>query len=202
MQHEIGAGRRRTRRELIAGAVTVTAAGALVRAPGALAEPPVTDASLLTSALRFERLTLRAYDRVLTLTLFTASEQGLLGRLRTHDVAHASALEQVLGELGASLPAPPSADSEVDQALSAHKMSSRLVGVRTRVAAIQVLLDVVALCEGAYYTAVGQLSDTAAAGRAAQALACEGQHSTLLSGLLPKSDIGETVPAWYVSGVT
>src|SRR5579875_3686016 len=149
MQPDIGAGRRRTRREVIAGAVTAATAGALVRVPAASADAPVTDAGLLTSALQYERLTLRAYDRVLTLPLFTPAERSLLRRLRTHDVAHASALEQRLLGLGATLPAPPTADSQVDQALAAHKMSSQLDSASTREDAIHVLLDIVALCEGA-----------------------------------------------------
>jgi hypothetical protein len=202
MQEEIGAGARCTRRELIAGAVTATGAGVLVAAPAASADPPVTDASLLSAALQYERLAIRAYDHVLTLSLFTDPERRLLCQLRGHDTAHVSELERELLALGDPLPPPPTADSQVDRALSAHRMSGQLDSVRTREAAIYLLLDIVALCEGAYYTAVGQLNDVPAAGRAAQALACEGQHSTLLSALLPKADIGGTVPAWYVTGVT
>jgi hypothetical protein len=202
MQEEIGAGPRRTRRELIAGAVTATAAGVLAGAPAAAADPPVTDAGLLSTALQYERLAIRAYDHVLTLPLFTEPERRRLRQLRGHDAAHVSELERELRALGDPLPPPPTADRQVDQALSAHKMSGQLDGVSTREAAIHVLLDIVALCEGAYYTAVGELNDVQAAGRAAQALACEGQHSTLLSALLPKADIDVTVPAWYVSGVT
>lgn len=194
---------RRTRRELIAGALAAGSAGALgFAAPALGAQTPVDDHSLLNSALQYEQLALLAMRHVLTLPSMAGPGHRLVRHLIGHERAHAHVLAEQLVGLGYAPPSPPTSLQAVDQALSAHNMSGHLATVSTLKDAVQILLDVEALCEGAYYTAVGKLSDPGAMVLAAQALGCEAQHATLLSALLPKADIKQTVPYWYVSGVT
>jgi hypothetical protein len=80
-------------------------------------------------------------------------------------------------------------------------MSGHLAEVRTVKEALQVLLDVGALCEGAYYTAIGKLAAPGPLVSAIQALASEAQHSALLAQALYGDDIRHAVPSWYVAGV-
>src|SRR5579884_2044441 len=178
-----------TRRELIAGALG--AAGA---------DAPLTDPALLSAALSAEEVAMLAYRRVLALPALTAADRKLLRLLVRQDRQHAALLRRELAAIGQAPPAPPRTYADVDHALSAHGMRGGLATVRARKDAIHLLLEVEALCEGAYYTAVQNLSDAGAMVRAAQALASEAQHTTLLSELI-YPEIEEAVPDWYVAGV-
>jgi ferritin-like protein len=191
---------RLSRRELIAGTLAAGGATALVASDPASAAP-VTDASLLTAALTAEQLAVMAYERVLTLTVFTDPQLALLRGLLAHERAHVQVLKRELTALGAALPPAPTSDSDVDAALSAHGMSGNLAGLSTAKAALQLLLDVGALCEGAYYMAVEKLSVSGPLVRAIQALASEAQHATLLAEQLYGGDVTKAVPNWYVAGV-
>jgi hypothetical protein len=80
-------------------------------------------------------------------------------------------------------------------------MNGSLSDATTLKDALQLLLDIEALCEGAYYRAVGNLSAPGPLIHAAQALAGTAQHTTVLQGLLHPGDIGQAVSSWYVAGV-
>ena len=196
------AGRGRTRRELIARALVASAATGLEMAAAAqaAAQPPLDDGSLLAAALSAEDVAVLAYRAMLAQGLFDPAGQRLLGLLLDHNRQHADLLRRELQTLGRALPAEPQGPSDVDKALSAHGMSSTVAGAKTLMDAVYVLLDAEALCQGAYYTAVEHLTDTTAMARAAQALACDAQHSVLLRELIyPK--VAQAVPDWYVAGV-
>lgn len=194
---------RLSRRELLVGTVMVTG-GAAVAGPEPAGADDVGDASLLSSALRFERLSVLAYEHVLALPAVTSTARPLLAELLGHERAHVQVLEQELSALGAPLPQAPTRPSQVDDALSAHDMSADLTTAKTLKDAVQALLDIGSLCEGAYYTAAGKLTRSRPLIRVVQALASEGQHGTLLSRLIHTDprDINQWVPAWYVAGVT
>jgi hypothetical protein len=80
-------------------------------------------------------------------------------------------------------------------------MSGNLAGLSTAKEALQLLLDVGALCEGAYYEAIEKLSASGPLVPAVQALASEAQHATLLAEQLYAGDVVKAVPGWYVAGV-
>lgn len=165
---------------------------------------PVTDASLLTAALTAEQLSVMAYERALTLSIFTDVQLALLRELLADERAHVEALTRELTVLGASLPPAPTSDSEVDAALSAHGMSGNLAGLSTVKDALKLLLDVGALCEGAYSKAIEKLSASGPLVLAVQALGSEAQHATLLGEQYFSGDANEivyAVPSWYVAGV-
>lgn len=190
-----------TRRELIAGAL---GAGGVALGYGAVATaatPPLTDASLLTAALEAEQLSVLAYRHVLTLHGLTAPVATVLDALLGHERAHVLALQRQLRAIRAPLPAAPASPAQVDQGLSQHGMSGNLAGLSTVHDALQLLLDVEAMCEGAYYTAIEHLVALGPLVSAVQALAADAQHSTLLSDLLHDGDIKQSVPGWYVAGV-
>ncbi len=193
---------RLSRRELIAGALVSGGAASIAAAAPALADAPVTDGSLLTTALAMERFTVLAYRHIITLPAVGAQSRRLLRAFLRQNRAHAHSLEVELKALGVAVAAPPTKLAEVDQALSQHHMSGTLETLSTLKDAIQYLLDVEALCEGAYYAAVGSLSATGPLVRCAQALANDAQHSALLAEVLYPTQVTQYVPYWYVAGVS
>lgn len=203
---------RLSRRELIAGALAAggasAGAGAVVAVslagagPAAADTPPVTDGSLLTTALEMELLALLAYRHILTLPVTVGRPRRPLREFVRHNRAHARALQEELRTFGVRLPARPTRLDQVDAALSQHGMSGNLAAVSTLKDALQLLLDVEALCEGAYYAAVGQLNATGPLVRCTQALGTDAQHSALLAQLLYPTQVTQYVPYWYVAGVS
>jgi hypothetical protein len=200
---------RLSRRELIAGALMAGGASvgagsvaALEASPAAADTPPVTDGTLLSTALQMERLAVLAYRHVLTLPVIAGRPRRLLREFLHHNRSHARGLEQELKAFGVRLPARPTRLEQVDQALSQHNMSASASTASTFKDAIQALLDVEALCEGAYYTAVGSLNGTGPLVRCTQALGTDAQHSALLAQLLYPTQVTQYVPYWYVAGVS
>lgn len=191
---------RLTRRELITRSAAAGAAAALAGADAGMAAT-LDDRQLLARVLQFERLSVRAYEGVLKLSFIVDPARAVLKGLLGHERAHVRRLESELLGLGGALPAPAVRDADVRQVLSEHGMSGGLEGLTTLKGAVQLLLDLGALCEGGYYLAVQKLSRPQLAVLAAQALASEGQHATLLSELIYPGQISQTVPDWYVVGV-
>lgn len=192
---------RLSRRELITGGAGVGAA-ALLGAQSASADtPPPDDATLLTKALQFERLCVVAYDHLAGLPALSAHESRVLRTLVRQDRAHARALQSEMTARGITLPAPPSGPDDVDQALSAKGMSGSVAQANTLKDAVQALLDIEALAQGGYYMIIRDATDAALALPATEALGNDAQHSMLLAELV-STDIKQTVPSWYVTGVT
>jgi hypothetical protein len=193
-------GGRLSRREVIAGTLVAGGSALLGDAAAAGAAEAGGDAKALTAALKFERLSVLAYEHIRTLPVVSA-HVALLTELLDQEREHVRVLEAELKALGRPLPRVPRRLSQVNDALSDHGLSGDLTNVTTLKDAVKLLVNVAALCEGAYYTAAGNLTATGPLVRAAQALASEGQHATLLSGLIDKGQIKQSVPAWYVAGV-
>lgn len=192
---------RLSRRELISGGAAVAATAAL-GVGQARADAPVPDAAtLLTKALEYERLSVLAYEHLIGLPALSAHQRRVLRALVHQDRAHARALTAAMAAGAIALPPAPAGPAAVDQALSAKGMSGGLASVTTLKAAVQLLLDIEALTEGAYYMIVRDFDDPATALRAAQILANEAQHSMQLSELV-SPDVRVSVPNWYVTGVT
>ena len=142
-----------------------------------------------------------AYTALIPLPALSAHERRVLRTLLRQDRAHVRALEAEMTARGIALPPAPSGSAALDQALSAKGMSVTLAGVKTLKQTVQLLLDIEALTQGGYYLIIRDASDPALALHAAQVLANEAQHSTLLTELVDP-EITQTVPGWYVTGVT
>jgi hypothetical protein len=192
---------RLSRRELITGTAAVGAA-VLVSGQEAQADAaPPDDATLLSKALELVRLTVVAYEHLIRLPVLTAHERQVLRTLLRQDRAHVRALAAEMTARGITLPPQPSGPDAVDQALSAKSMSGSVLHADTLKAAVQTLVGIEALAQGAYYLLIRDASDPALAVQGAEALASDAQHSMLLTGLV-STDIKQTVPYWYVTGVT
>ncbi len=199
---EVRAGRL-SRRQLMVGALSAGSGGALVAADPALADStPVGTGPLLSAALAAEQATVLAYRRVIALPFVAPRVGALLRVMLGHNRDHAAVLASELRAMGSPLPVAPTTLSQANQTLSKHGMSGDLSSVHTLKDAVQVLLDFEAVCEGAYYAAIGGVTSTAALVRAAQALACDAQHSALLGEIEYEGNVQEAVPNWYVAGVS
>lgn len=202
---------RPTRRELLArtartGAAAATVAGGLTVA-GALGPRADTasaanrDADWLAAAYEAKHLAVIAYRHVLALPVLSPRARGIMAKLLAHERAHIAVLAADLRALGAAVPPPPHTIDQVGETLDKHGMNGSLASSASRKDALQLLLDVEALCEGALYRAAGNLSASEPLVHAAQALAADAQHTTVLQGLLHPGDIGQAVSNWYVAGV-
>jgi hypothetical protein len=192
---------RLSRRQLITGTAALGAAALLSAGEADADTPPPDDATLLTKALEFERLTVLAYDHLVPLPVLSVHERHTLRVLARQDRAHARALESEMTARGIAVPAAPTGADAVDQALRTKGMSASVVQATTLKAAVQALLDIEALAQGGYYMLVRDAADATLALRASQALGNDAQHSMLLTQLV-STDIKEAVPTWYVTGVT
>jgi len=190
-----------SRRELITGGAVVGAATLLGAYPARADAPFPDDATLLTKALEYERLSVVAYEQLSGLTTLTAHERRVLRALLRQDRSHVRALQDIITARGLALAPAPTGPQAVDQALSAKGMSGTLAAATTIKQAVQLLLDIEALTQGGYYMIIRDISEPAVAQRAAQILANEAQHAMLLTELV-STQITETVPGWYVTGVT
>jgi hypothetical protein len=176
-----------SRRELISGAVAVGAIAALAVTEARADTPPQSDPTLLTKALVLERLSVLAYAGLIPLPALSAHERRVLRTLVGQDRAHVRALEGEMTGRGIVLPPAPTGPTALDRTLSAKGMSVTLSGVKTLKQAVQLLLDIEALTQGGYYMIIRDASDPALA---------------LLTELVSPNDITQTVPGWYVTGVT
>jgi hypothetical protein len=160
-----------------------------------------TDADWLATAIEAERLAVIAYRHVLALPGLPPHPRRIMRVLLAHERQRIRVLAADLRGLGARVPPPPRTEDQVGATLSAHGMNGSLSSATTLKDGLQLLLDVEALCEGAYYRAVGNLSASGPLVHAAQALAGTAQHTTVLQGLLHPGDIAQAVSGWYVAGV-
>lgn len=189
-----------TRREFVAGglgaAVTV---GVGLPAPAVAAGGGGTgegDLRALQDLLSTERVLEYAYARVLRSWSFDGSARQALELIHGHEVEHAAVLEQHIAALGspgsAAQGAPHSALPEV---------TAQLSGAHTARDAVRVLTKVESLAEADYFNAVGELQSPDLALTAAQILACEAQHWSLLLNILTEGHLPEMVPDAFVRGV-
>ncbi len=127
-----------------------------------------------------------AYDRVLSsgvLNVVVASEvSGFLAQEREH----VGALERELALRGSRLPAP----------------SSSFTGVvpQTQADALSVLVSAETMAQSAYREAISKLQEPGLVELAAEIMASEAQHGTLLRVLQNPSDPAGAVPAAFVAG--
>lgn len=174
--------RRTTRRELIGAAA-----------------PLGRDRRLLARTLRIQTLGLWTYDRVLDHGRLEPDARRIILRLRGYEREHVAVLTRHLaapGHLALPTWSTTSAAAELDR----HGIGASVGGLGTQHDCLRLLIDVESLIEAAWFAAIGGLSDPTLATLAAQIMACEAQHWTVLSGLSHHEDPKMTVPYPFVRG--
>lgn len=192
-----------SRREVLAGGFAgagVAVGAAVLAAPAAQADTPVSDHALLSYALQIEQTAVVVYEQVLAMPVLGRESRALVLEFLGHEREHVAVLLSQLSALGQATPAPVSTPRQARDVLRQHGLSVDFTKVTKLKDAITLLYDVEGLSQGAYYAAVGLLRSSHPLAAAAQALACEAQHQALLSELLYPAEIERSVPGAFVEG--
>ena len=195
---------RRTRRELVGGAAVASAASALALAQTGRAAvlAPGSDGEVLGQTLKVESLVVIAYRRVLAsgaLKPAVAPQvEGILGQ----ELEHVATLQNELKRIGAPVPPEPRDLAAAERGLAAHHVNTSLDGLRTQNDCLKLLIDVESVAEGAYFDAIGHLTDASLLRTSAAIMGCEAQHWTVLSAIRHPGEIFYSVPYPFVQGST
>lgn len=193
---------RLTRRELVARGLAVGAAasgGAEVQAAGA-AQHPAGDAAVLRETLALELLLVFVYRGVLGSATLTSRQARIVRELLAHEQAHARALTGELKQIGQNPPRGPASVAAADAELAARGVSGGLANLNSQRDSLRLLLGAEGAAEGVYYRALTRLSAPEHIQLAAEIMAAEAQHATILSQLLRPGDIDMAVPNAFVQG--
>jgi ferritin-like protein len=199
---------RSTRREWI-GRTLWTAAGATVGTGAALgatsgpalADTPVpSDSETLGKVLEVERLIVLGYRQVLAAGTLGPADNAALQPFLAHELEHVATLAAHLKALGAPADTAPLDVKSGDALLGKYHVSGSVTDVQTRKDSFRLLVDLESLAEGAYFTALKTLGTDELVTMSAQAMACEAQHWTVLSGLRNPGIYVKSVPWPFVTG--
>jgi Ferritin-like domain len=196
---------RQTRRELVGGAALAVAAGAAVSLPDAAlagAAPADSDVRVLRRTLAIEQLVVFAYRHTLASGKLHPGAARLVGQILGQELVHVATLERALATLGAEPPAAPRDLASAQQGFSDHHMDTSLAEIPDQNACLRLLVDVESVAEGAYFEAIGKLTDARLLRTSCAIMGCEAQHWTLLSALRHHGDVLITVPYPFVGGST
>jgi len=150
-----------------------------------------TDAGVIAPVLAVEQALAVAYRHVL--------DTGALGRRTKHVVRSAYEHELMhVRALGGRVASGPVAIAAAAKMLSAPS----LVSVRSEVDCVRLLLAGEQAALRAYFKAMSQFSSTQLLELAAEIMASEAQHTTLLAELLYPGDIDKAVPVPFVQGTS
>ncbi|MGI8429770.1 MAG: ferritin-like domain-containing protein [Solirubrobacteraceae bacterium] len=195
-----------TRRELLSGAIPSVGLGAatvsILTAVGVetASGQSETEAGSLTSVLEVELLVAFVYERVLGAQLLAVASARVAAGLLAHERVHIALLRGWLSTLGAPQTPALVDDRAADRSLASHHVSVRLAGLRTERDALRLLIAVEAVAVSAYGRLISALINPMLVRSAAEMLASEAQHATVLSGLLYPGDISRAVPDAFVTG--
>lgn len=190
-----------SRRQLIHGAVALTAAAAAgAEAVSALAAAPGAEAQALASTLQIERVALIAYRQVLSTNVLSAGAIPQLRLLAEQEDQHVAKLEQLISMLGAAVPAGPAGVAAAQAVLNQHQIHRGLSDLSTQHDCLRLLIDVESLAEAAYFNAIPQLTQPTLIQTAIELMGSDAQHWTVVSGIQHHGDVIQSVPYPFVQG--
>ena len=194
--------RLRTRRELVTGAAAAAGAatGVAGLAGAAAADAPVTDPEALTKVLEVERLMVLAYRRVLASGALAPNIEQAITPYLAHEVEHVSTVASHLTATGADAPTGPLSVDAAGALMSKYYVSGSVTHLHSQHDCLRLLVDLESLAEGVYFTALKTLSEPGLQQLAAQIMACEAQHWTMISGLRNPGQYVKAVPWPFVTG--
>jgi Ferritin-like domain len=189
-----------TRRQFVAG--TLAAAGGLAATPGssfAAAGVP-SDSEVMGKVLQVERLMVLAYRQVLASGTLAAGEEAALRQFLAQELEHVAAVATRLEALGASADTSPLDLTSGETLLAKHHVPGSLSDVHSRTDCLKLLVNLESVAEGAYFTTLKTLGSAELVTLSAQAMACEAQHWTVISGLRNPGIYVKSVPWPFVTG--
>ncbi len=194
-----------TRRELVGGAVAAAAAGAALSLPDvafAQGTAPDGDVRILARTLGIEQLVVVAYRHTLASGKLEPGVARLVRQILGQELVHVATLERALTALGGEPPQPPSDLVSAQRGFASHHMDTSLTDLRDQKACLKLLVNVESVAEGAYFEAIGKLTDAQLLRTSCAIMGCEAQHWTLLSSVRHHGDVLITVPYPFVGGST
>ena len=180
------------------GAPTAALLSLLAGASTAGATAPIEDDSArLMSLLELEVLAQAVYAAAEHAPDLPPAAHRLANALRSQEQSHASSLA---AEIGAVPPPIPHQAGAIEAALAKLGITVRLAALHGERAWFTLLDDLEKVLEAAYYTALGDLTTVSAATLAAQILANEAQHATVLFRFRHPRDITLAVFEGLITG--
>jgi hypothetical protein len=161
------------------------------------AATPEQELRVLEGLLGIEQVLEYAYRRVLRSWSLDSSTRGVLELVLGHEAEHRAALKRHIFDLASGL--SPAARPPGSSAMS--DVVTLLRDAPTPRDAVQVLTKVESLSEANYFNAIGELHSPDLVLTAAQIMASEAQHWSLLLNVLNKGDMPQVVPSPFVRGV-
>jgi rubrerythrin len=147
---------------------------------------PGSDASRLRAAVRAEQVLASTYSQVLTAGVLPAPAAAQARLFLSHERAHLAALQKQLLRLGGRALAPVA------------PIAGGIPGRERE--AVRLLLALERVTLGVYYSVLGELRDPGAAQLAAEIMATDAQHATVLRQTLAPGDVTRAVPNAFVFG--
>jgi hypothetical protein len=189
------------RRGIAAGGATVLASTipTLTRVRDAFAAA-AGDGAVLADALAIEQVVVFAYDRVLASGALSAPAARAARSFQAHERRHVQALTVEVHDHAGTAPRAPASPTDVDRALGGFGVKRSLGMLHTHTEHLSFLIELEAVATGAYYDVVARLKDFRLLQLAAQIMANEAQHATVLRALAHPRDIGRAVPAAFEQG--
>jgi hypothetical protein len=195
-----------TRRQLVSRGITISALGAVgltLESPmgevparaAALAQP---DVDVVNALVEIELLVAFVYQGTVRSGLLSRRAAAVVQEVLKHERAHLARTVLELHRLGRNQPAGPATIAAADEELAARDVSGRLGELHHERDCVNLLLGVEAVAAGAYYSALSKLSNPQLARIAAEILASEAQHATVLSRILHPHDFTRAVPSALV----
>jgi Ferritin-like domain len=167
----------------------------------ALADGPApSDSGALAKALEVERLVVLGYRQVLASGALGPGDDYALAPFLSHELEHVATLAAHLTALGAPADTGPLDVNAGNALLAKHHVPGSLTGLHGRKDCFRLLINLESVAEGAYFTALKTLSTAELQRLSAQAMACEAQHWTVLSGLRNPGIYVKSVPWPFVTG--
>jgi hypothetical protein len=190
-----------TRRQFVLGALS-GAAGGLAAAPGAaLAATGVpSDSDTLAKVLVAERLVVLGYRQVLASGALGSDDTAVLEPFLGQELEHISTLAARLAELGAPADTAPLSLTAAGALLTKYGVSGSLTDLHARADCLRLLVNLESVAEGAYFTALKTLGSADLVRLCTQAMGCEAQHWTVISGLRNPGIYVKSVPWPFVTG--
>lgn len=204
-----------TRRELVARAPAAAATAAIsgvgvgsgllfddARARAAVGTVGPADGEVLSLVLSLELVVVLAYRRVLDSGLLTPRTEHVVAGLLAQEHEHVHVVRAALRRLGTPAPPPPKSLEYAQSQLTARNGWGSFTDLHSEKDCLGLLTGAEAVAQGAYYQALGTLSHAGLLRTAAQALASEAQHETIIEGLLHPGDVKRSVPSAFVEGIS
>jgi Ferritin-like domain len=177
------------------------AAGLTATSPNALGATTVpTDSETLTKVLEVERLVVLGYRQVLASGVLTKGDDAVLEPFLAQELEHVATVAAQLAALGAMSDTAPLDLKAGAALLGKYHVPGSLTDLHARADGLRLMVNLESVAEGAYFTALKTLGHTELVTLCVQAMGCEAQHWTVVSGLRNPGIYVKSVPWPFVTG--